>query len=100
MRISVNIRHIQDHINLLHHQQREAEALVDCVIALCEQSVALGIPDVAIAQRQLETARKQVDHIRRRVTLLESMLENFSILTQTVHDILTDALDVSHSLDF
>lgn len=97
MRISVNIRRVLDHVGLLHQQQREAEALINCLIALRKQAAETGIPDIGLVERQLRTAQNQAVNIRRRIVLLESVSEYLIELTRTVGSILIDAQDMAHT---
>ena len=99
MQVSVNIGRIREHISLLRNQQKEAEALINCLFSLRKQAAETGIPDIGSVDWHLKVSQNQAANIRRRITLLESISEDLIDLTQSLNRNLTDAQGLARTMD-
>lgn len=99
MNISVDIKQIRDHIVILNQEKQLAESLVDELCQWRKQMILLGGTDTAFLDYHINIAKNQVTYVRRRITLLESVVDDLSLLVAETQSILSEAKNLAKRTD-
>lgn len=93
MQIQYHVGRIKSHISIVQAQEREAIALVEFITSWYRQISSDGMTDTAFIEALLQNAETQLQNIRRRHALLESMTEQFTRLNRYTQELLEDTKD-------
>lgn len=91
MLISIDIARVNNHISLLEQEYREAQALEKALALWRTQALADGLTDDAFLVRHLRAIIDQQEFIRKRISWLNHLVDDFSTLKLQTAELLDDA---------
>ena len=97
MLVSVDIKRIRNHISILQEEQKESQALVECLTMWHKQAVLDGVSDIGLIEKHLHIACNQVTNVQQRIVLLESIADEFASVKNVTAKLLEDAKNVANS---
>lgn len=91
MLIFINIKRLRDHTLLLNMELKEMQLLEEQLLLFQNEVPLDNVSSLMFIKKHLNVVRTQMEHISRRISLLESTVERFSDTKSVVEGLLSDA---------